>query len=203
MKYPRSQRLFLTAAAALAAAGITALSAAPEGQRSFADRFEVTSGDWSVEDGVARSDAPVFRARTETEEPADVTVALRFRIDGYEAVAEQHEWDGVHLGLRDTSPDDLYYLSVARRDGTDAIKRKSEGPSETLAQAPMELRAGRWHTATVSASDTAEGVRLVLEIDGTEVLSALDDEPLTGPGRVALRSDNVEVAFDDVQVHDA
>jgi hypothetical protein len=40
-------------------------------------------------------------------------------------------------------------------------------------------------------------------IDGEEALEVVDlDAPLTGRGQVALRSDNVAVTFDDVDVRE-
>jgi hypothetical protein len=165
-------------------------------------RFETTSGDWRAEGDLAVTDSPVFRARTLTAHD-DVTVDLRFRVDHFVPGDEDHEWDGVHVGVRYASPDDLYYVSVGRRDGVIAIKRKSGGVYETLAQRQLPFDLGRWHQASVTVTTGPAGVSIGLSVDGQGALSVLDaTAPLTAPGRVSIRSDNASVAFSDVEVRD-
>jgi peptidoglycan/xylan/chitin deacetylase (PgdA/CDA1 family) len=164
--------------------------------------FEVTSGEWRGEGSIATTSSPVFRARSLSSH-GNAIVDLRFRIREYSETSTDHEWDGVHLGLRYTSPDDLYYVSVARRDGTIAIKRKAGGVYETLAVGELPLGVGEWHEATVTVTGTEDGVTLVLSVDGTTVLTHTDTElPLVEPGRVAVRSDNVDVEFSDLTIRD-
>ena len=169
-------------------------------------RFEVTSGGWQpVGTGSARTSSPVFRARSERSDLASPQVELRFRIDRFLDGQEGHDWDGVHVGLRYASPDDLYYVSVARRDGSVAMKRKSGGHYETLAVADHELSLNDWHRATVAVADTPDGTRLRLTLDGEPVLEVLDGigHALPPGGRVLVRSDNVSATFGDVRVSDA
>lgn len=164
--------------------------------------FEVTSGEWEGVGDLAVTDAPVFRARTLSSH-GDVTVSVRFRIEDYLGDGEQHDWDGVHLGLRYASPDDLYYVSVARRDGTIAIKRKAAGVYETLAQTELPLGVGEWHDASVTVSGATSGVAIVLTIDGQPVLSTIDAAaPIVEPGRVAVRTDNVRVELGGLIIRD-
>jgi hypothetical protein len=148
--------------------------------------------------------SPTFRARSRRADLDSPEVVLRFRIDEFgDHSGRQHDWDGVHVGLRYGSPDDLYYISVARRDGTVALKRKSGGAYETLAVADHELSLDEWHEATVAVEDTTVGTWLRLRLDGENVLEVLDTtDPLPPGGRVSLRSDNVAVTFADVQVRD-
>jgi hypothetical protein len=172
----------------------------PATQPAFIARFEVTSGDWSADATGARTTSRAFRARSKADEPADVRVALRFRIGKYEHAGPDHKWDGVHVGLRYASPDDLYYVSLARRDGTVAIKRKQDGRYETLRTATLAVTNGSWHDATVTTATVDGGVAITLSVDGTDVLTTVDKEPLTADGRVSLRSDNADVRFANVKV---
>lgn len=166
------------------------------------DVWEVTSGDWQVDGSSATTDAPTFRARTTQRDHGDVAVSLRFRIDGYGSEGT-HRWDGVHLGVRYASPDDLYYVSVARRDGTIAVKRKAGGEYETLATADLDVAIGEWHTAEIETRTTdGDAVAITVDIDGEAALEVVDDDTsaLTGTGRVSIRSDDVEAAFDEVTI---
>jgi len=177
------------------------------GQLIPISRFEVTSGRWRPvgTDGTsARTASPVFRARSKRSDLGSPQLRLRFRIDRFAEGPDPHDWDGVHVGLRYASPDDLYYVSVARRDGSVAVKRKSRGRYETLAVADHELSLGDWHRATIAVADTPDGTRLRLAIDGEPVLEVLDGiaHALPPGGRVLLRSDNVSATFDDVRVRD-
>ena len=177
------------------------------GQLIPISRFEVTSGRWRPvgTDGTsARTASPVFRARSKRSDLGSPQLRLRFRIDRFAEGPDPHDWDGVHIGLRYASPDDLYYFSVARRDGTVAEKRKSRGRYETLAVADHEVSVDEWHRATVSVRDTPDGARLRLTVDGERVLEALDGVTRALPpgGRVLVRSDNVSAAFADVRVGD-
>lgn len=170
-------------------------------------RFEVTSGTWRAAGagGVsAQTSSPTFRARSAQADLGSPRVDLLFRVDRFLDGPEVHDWDGVHVGVRSTSPDDLYYVSVARRDGSVAVKRKSGGHYETLAVADHDLADDDWHRATVTVADTPGGTRLQLSIDGEPVLEARDDvqHALSPGGRVLVRSDNVSAAFADVRVTD-
>jgi hypothetical protein len=175
-----------------------------DGVRPLVDRFEVTSGSWrSAADGTgALTDSTTFRARSRDSRLASPEMTVEFRIDDFGDFQSSHDWDGVHVGLRYASPDDLYYVSLARRDGTVAIKRKANGAYETLATAEHHVDLGRWHEGEVWVRDEGDGVRVRLVLDGEVVLEALDDEPLPPGGSVSLRSDNASVAFGDVEVRD-
>jgi hypothetical protein len=147
----------------------------------------------------------------------DVSLALRVRNRGLTQTARTpaRATDGLHLMLRYRSEAETYYVSVQRRDGHATIKRKSPGgPSNggtyvTLADTTVgPLRAGRAQRVRASATNVAEGVALVLWIDGRRVLSATDrgqgpGRPLRAPGRIGVRADNDDVQFDDVVVRPA
>ena len=103
-------------------------------------------------------------------------------------------------------------MTVARRDGIAAIKRKvTGGPSnggtyETLAQTVggAVIRPGEWVTAQGRIVTTPEGVLIEMALDGQPVVAVMDrgelGELLTGPGRVGVRGDNTEFTLDDLSV---
>ena len=255
--------------------------------------WEVTSGSLFVRNGVGWTGVPddandgrtpvgaastnvtnsaVFRARSVRADFGNVDITLRVKVGyflpGTSTTAAQ-DWDGVHLFLRYLSPFNLYYASVARRDGRVVIKRKISGipPTEigavaqtavaqtanaaaspgqastagpgyyegpegnvsnhgayyTLAQTPAGAhpwQAGLWRSVGASIITNPDGTTtIVVALDGIECLRVTDDAsryasewrgqhvgwdgtigPITQPGRVGLRCDNVEVTFDDVVV---
>jgi hypothetical protein len=192
---------FLTA---ITGAIVLAAERTGDGGRPLVDRFQVTSGSWQrASDGTgARTSSTTFRARSREGRLDAPRMTLDFRIDVFGDTGPEHDWDGVHVGLRYASPDDVYYVSLARRDGTVTIKRKAGGTYETLASAEHDVDLGRWHEAEVWVREDDEGVRVQLRLDGDVLLEAIDHEPLPAGGRVSLRTDNASVTFADVQVRD-
>lgn len=114
----------------------------------------------------------------------------------------RRDFDGLHLMARYRNPDTLYYVSVCRRDGVLAIKKKVPrigGVAEytTLAHGLLPCPREVWRTVRIDVRNTAEGVLLSLVIDGRLRLTALDHgqdgtAPLTSAGRVGVRGDNAE-----------
>lgn len=126
----------------------------------------------------------------------------------------KQDYDGVHLFLRYTSPDKLYSVSLCRRDGTTAVKRKEPGTNSndnfytTLAQVHMHCPIGGWQEFAASVHNEPGGVRLTLTTQGRTVVSVLDTgegavSPIRGPGRVGLRGDNAEFHVRDLTVEPA
>jgi hypothetical protein len=142
----------------------------------------------------------------------NVALSLKLRSDRLVHTAKTPALavDGAHLMLRYASEAQLYYVSVARRDGVVAIKRKRAGGPDpvnggtytTLAQAGGHpIVAGRVLRVRATVRTTSAGVALALWLDGRRVLSAEDrDKPLHAAGRVGLRFDNDDARFDDVVV---
>ncbi|GGL17150.1 hypothetical protein [Mangrovihabitans endophyticus] len=187
------------------------------------DDWVLTSGSLFADDGMGYSgrpddgqpdalsgqanDSAVFRAVSRRRDFADVRVRLRVRIDSLVSTARtpEQDYDGLHLFLRYRSPQELYVVSLQRRDGTVAIKRKIPGgPSnggsyQELAGAELPLRH-EWLNVEARVRDAEDGsTRFVVRVDGQQVLSATDASPrrLAGPGGVGLRGDNAEFHFAD------
>lgn len=163
------------------------------------------------------TNSAVLRAVTRRADLGDVVVSMDLDVAGLQVVSgtEQHDYDGVHVMLRYTSPQSLYYVSICRRDGTAVIKKKDlstpsddEGTYVTLATAPFPCPMRTWTSTKVEVRTTPAGVRLTFWSDGHPVVSALDHgqngtPPLRQPGRVGIRGDNAEFHFRDFQVLDA
>lgn len=170
--------------------------------------LELTSGELDVRDGHAFTDSAVFRARTRRADFADAAVTLRIRNDGLFTTRRTgtRTFDGISLGVRYGSPFELYYINVARRDGTVAIKKKlpsgSGGRYTTLASTARPAVYGRWEDVEVDVRTEGDAVAISLVIDGARVLEARDTHGKTilHPGRVLLRSDNCRFSFNNVVV---
>jgi hypothetical protein len=195
------------------------------------DPRRVTSPDWEVTSGsffrdrgegwtgsldsrppdprsATSTNSDVFRALTRRQF-GDVAVSMRLRLDSPPGGGDA-DWAGVNLFLRYHDEFTLYAVSVARRDGVVAIKKKlpggisNGGTYATLAQAVHPLSVGGWHTIRASVVDVKGTVTMSLSIDGVQVLRTSDGgvggEPLTGTGRVGLRGDYTEFHVDDFVV---
>jgi hypothetical protein len=154
------------------------------------------------------TNSDVFRALTRRQF-GDVAVSMRLRLDRPPG-GRDADWAGVNIFLRYRDEFTLYAVSVARRDGVVAIKKKlpggisNGGTYATLAKAVHPLSLGGWHTIRTSVVDVKGTVRMSLSIDGVQVLrtgdSGVAGEPLTGKGRVGLRGDFAEFHIDDFVV---
>lgn len=188
----------------------------------------VTSGSFFTRDGAGWTGAPdagrpdaasaratnsaVFRAVTRRADIEDAVVAFRLRLDRFVATPQTpvHPWDGVHVFLRYVSERRLYVVSVNRRDGGVAVKKKVSGGDAnggtyiTLASRGAPAPTGAWHDYAVEAHSLGNAVAIRLVRDGTVVLETTDagvgGPPITGAGRVGLRGDNAEFVVDDFRV---
>ena len=157
------------------------------------------------------TDSAVLRAVTTRDDYADVAVRFGLRVNALTETARTPaaDLDGVHVMLRYHSEQSVYFVSVSRRDGQYAIKRKTPGgPSNggtyvTLAatgtaRLPAPRDGWRHVEATIAGSRT---IAIGLRIDGYPVLHAIDH--VAGPvppGRVGLRGDNCDFLVRDFRV---
>jgi hypothetical protein len=154
------------------------------------------------------TDSAVLRAVTTRSDHADVAVSFALRVValGQTPRTPSQDTDGVHVFLHYQSEFSTYYVSMFRRDGQVAIKKKVPGgPSNggtyyTLAAKAYPVEPAwpaAWHQVEASIARVGPGaVRLTLRIDGQAALDVTDDgasAPIIGdPGRVGLRGDNCE-----------
>jgi hypothetical protein len=181
----------------------------------------VTSGSLFARDGAGWTGRPdevlpdvrssngtgsaIFRVVSAREDFADVTVRLRLRVEALTTVAGTHAYDGAHLFLRYQGPDELYGVTVFRRDGLVVVKRKlpsedGRGEYVTLAAVTKVQPLNQWLDITARVVTLNSGsVRITLWIDGERVLVATDrgrrGDPIKDGGRVGLRGDNCQFSF--------
>jgi hypothetical protein len=159
----------------------------------------------------AATDSAVFRVVTTRGDFADVEVGFSLRVQ--RLVSEPipaRPYDGVHVYLRYQDPRWLYAVSVGRRDGRVAIKKKlpggpgGRGDWVTLASARRPLPTRTWVEVRVRVATRADGSVAITLDAGGQLLQALDDgrdgPPIVRPGRVGLSGDNCEFEFGDFAV---
>jgi hypothetical protein len=148
----------------------------------------------------------VLRVVSQRPDFGDVEVDVRFRIE--QLVSSQRtpaqSYDGMHLFLRYQSEYQLYAVTLARRDGLVAVKKKvpggpsNDGTYTTLASAPRPLQLGVWQALRTTVTNEPGRVVIRLFDDDRMVLQAIDDgadaPPLFDPGRVGIRGDNAELS---------
>ena len=191
--------------------------------------WEVTSGSLYVREGAGWTGAPdaaspdlrsangtgssVFRATTRRSDFLNALVTLRVRNLGLTSDGrfEPSATDGVHVFLRWQSEEDLYVVSLNRRDGKVVVKRKSPGGTvnggtyTTLEEAPYEVPYNTWQSFEIAIENTTAGTVEISVGDGKRTLLRAVDTGDTAPaglaaGAVGLRGDNCNFEFDDFQV---
>ena len=155
----------------------------------------------------------VFRMVSKADGYTDVTIHLQLLVDDFVSTpgTPEQDYDGAHVWVGYRSEYELYAVSVDRRDGRLAIKKKCPGgPSnggtyidlvEEYEDAPVPI--GRWQDVLVTYTTGADGsVTISADRDGHR-LQANDPgvgcAPLTS-GRVGIRGDNAELYFKDIEV---
>lgn len=159
----------------------------------------------------------------------DVSAEASFKIDAYDLSQSQYrsESNGLLLFQRYADSDNLYYAGV-RVDGTAVIKKKIHGDYYTLVErkvlpgAPYDretnpdlLPIGAWMGVKVVARnvDTSRvSIKLYTDFEKkgvwTLAAEALDDGEtygggaFTGPGHTGIRTDFMDVEFDDFRLTD-
>ena len=204
------------------ATALTAIPVAVPGPATMtpiADEFAKVSPAWRVTSGslfghgpylwsgvpdagpAPHNDSAVLRAVSTGAGYRDAAVRFDLRVNALSSTdrTPARDFDGVHVMLRYRSEQDAWFVSVRRRDGRYAIKRKTPGgPSNggtyrTLAATdPMPVRPGWHHVEAAIRGDRT--VTVSLRIDGFPVLTAVDHVPAGTPaaGRVGLRGDNCD-----------
>ena len=167
---------------------------------------------------VNHTDSAVFRLNTKRYDFGDVAVSFTLNVLELSSTSYTPpvDWDGIHIFLRYQSQYSLYYASVARRDGDVVIKKKCPGgPSNdgtyyplTKETAGYPIRIGSWQGVSASVRNNSDGtVTIVLSENGKAVVTATDTgvgcAPITRPGAVGIRGDNVRFQFTGFTVNAA
>lgn len=154
---------------------------------------------------------------------ADVSALFEVRAVHTTDTPNRDMWSGVFLITRYQDSDNLYYAGV-RQDGHAVIKKKIQGVYYTLGEIPLFSSANPYNKYTnpnLIPGNTWMGFRVRTEMqngsmeivfsideenDGTwqEVLSVIDSgtggPPHSGEGHVGIRTDYLDVAFDDFTI---
>jgi hypothetical protein len=156
------------------------------------------------------TNSAVFRTYTKQTFSGSYRVSFQLRVRPPQPVAGllEESWDGVHLIVNAQSPQAAYYVSLFRRDGQAAIKKKTlGGPSNggtyhLLTQyVPCRIVPGRWTEVQVDIRQSAEGATaLTLSEAGAPVVRATDTAATSGSppylsGRLGVRADKTEFAI--------
>ncbi len=178
--HPHLAQIALATAVLLAA--VTGL-AAPESPGGFATDFSAGAEAWTLVSGSFRVENGGYRGnameeinkltRTVVGDPAwsDYRATARVKLD---KTANTHADFGVIARYQDLKN---YYM-VLYKTGVKkcTIEAKLNGKLRTLAEAPCELEAARWHEIQFTVS----GSHLALVIDGRTVVEAEDTNLATG-----------------------
>lgn len=153
----------------------------------------------------------IFRLNTRNYSFGDVDVSMKLNITGLTSTLRTPatDWDGVHIFLHYQSQYELYYASVARRDGHVVIKKKclggvsNGGAYYALGSSEiggMPLPFGSWQEVGAGIRNNSDGsVSITLKRGGRIVTSATDYgvgcAPIRAAGATGIRGDNAEFQF--------
>src|SRR5262249_48235097 len=140
--------------------------------------------------------------------------SFRLKLDGLVTTPRTpaQAFDGVHVWLRYQSPNKLYFVSVARRDGTVMIGKKLPGGARGRYHDLIRPRhhvfpLGCWEAVQATSSTERGAVVIRLLVGGRLIARATDDgasgSTVARAGRVGIRGDNAEFEFRDFQVRAA
>ena len=156
----------------------------------------------------------VFRMVSRDNGFGDVDMSLSLQVDDLVETTRTpaQDYDGAHIWVRYQSDQQLYAVSVDRRDATMIIKKKCAGGDTNggtyydldspVVDAPIPF--GQWQHVTVSARDRDDGAVTISAARDGVLVEAVDQgvgcPPLRGPGAVGVRGDNAELRFADIVV---
>jgi hypothetical protein len=200
----------------------------PDGVITSAEDGEAEPSPWRMTSGSLYRDndvgwtgrinnstgSAVFRMVSKADDFGDVDVHVRLRVDRIVTTdrTPEQSYDGAHVWVRYRSPTESYGVSVDRRDGAMAIKKKcTGGPSNDGSYYDLtpELRTAglprqEWQEIDITVVDLPDGAVAISARRDGEKIQAVDTgvgcAPLVGPGAVGLRGDNAELRFDDYTV---
>lgn len=165
------------------------------------------------------TDSAVFRLRSRPNDFLNVSVSFELRINAWTHTSRTpaQAYDGVHVWLRYQSPVDLYFASVARRDGSVVIGKKlppdasKAGGGAAAAggiyfhevhRSGHPLPLGQWQLVTVQIQSKDSGVVITMYVNHHQLAQLTDtQQTITKPGAVGIRGDNSEFEFKNFTVN--
>jgi hypothetical protein len=196
--------------------------------------WEVTSGSLFAQDGsgwtgvpdrknpgprsATSTDSAVFRLRTRPANFENVSVSFKLKVSDFSSTPRTpaQPFDGIHVWLRYQSPYDLYFASVARRDGSVVIGKKLPPNASTTGggahaaggvyfhevhKSGHPFPLNEWQKIMVTVKNDGSRVVITMFINGHELARLVDTlQTITRSGAVGIRGDNAEFWFKDFQV---
>ncbi len=154
----------------------------------------------------------------------NVEESVRFKIDAVNTTDTPNRdgYSGILLMSRYRDSANLYYAGI-RMDGTAVIKKKRQGTYSTLASSqnlfdqnehynrdtnPNLIPEGQWMRLRTIVTDEANGgTNIELWLDRNDsgtwerIASATDSaNPITGPAYAGIRTDYMDISFDDYKL---
>jgi hypothetical protein len=182
------------------------------GGAGYTGRVDAVQADAASRAG---TDSAIFRLNTRNYSFGNVAVTTRLNVARLSATKATPKvaWDGVHIFLHYQSQFELYYASVARRDGVSVIKKKCRGGKTnggSYYEISPEIKGqaipyGKALPVGATIRTNPNGsVTISLLRGGRTVVTATDTgvgcAPITRPGATGLRGDNAEFTFADFAV---
>lgn len=159
------------------------------------------------------TNSAIFRLTTRRNDFTDVRVSFDLWLEELKQTRSTpaKPWDGVHIFLAYQDQRDLYYASVARRDGRVVAKRKTPGGDSNggtyteLAdeKSGYSLKRKTWTPVAATIRTTGAGVEVSIERGGKVIYRAVDPSGQLKAGAVGIRGDNAEIRFRNFEVRSA
>jgi hypothetical protein len=181
----------------------------------------IPDGNDTNRDSSAGTGSQMFRMWTKRSDFDSVRVTTRLRHEGWTEGSPDwpvKSWDGLKIWLRRggrTGDWNLYTAEVSRRQGNVMIQKKCAGSDEytileqSRSGGAYAARQGEWDEVGGTVRTNPDGsVTLEVIRGGAVVLTATDTgqggcPPITAPGRVGIRSENMQFSIDDFAVRPA
>lgn len=200
----KSLRLLPLALACASLAALPAPAADPSAAALSRSDFASGAPGWSVLSGDFKAEAGAYRSRALTNETKlsrtltgdkswkNYTVEARVKLE-----TSAHKNSDYGLVARYQDGDNYYMFLYKIRLKKIVIERKLKGKLQDIAEAPLDLPAGGWHTI----AGTLVGDRIEVAVDGRKLAEVTD--PNFGDGGIGLLVFWGDVQFDDVVVRPA
>lgn len=187
------------------------------------NKWEMDSGTLYASNGVGYTGVPddtspnigstngnnsqVFRLTSKAYTFGNVRIQCALKLAAWTSSAghPEQDTDGVHVFARYQSQDDLYALSVVRRDNTCVIKKKVNADGGTYytlgtGVARTAPSIGVWTYVRCDIRTIGTTCVLSIWINNSQILERTDNGvssggAIHGPGAVGLRIDNLECYF--------
>lgn len=161
-------------------------------------------------DSTSGNNSNIFRAIAECGDVQNMDLSFNLHNLGIRPAGDS--WDGIHAWLHYRSEEELYCVTLNRRDNAIVIKKKVPGgPSNGGTYHQLGIASYRWYPKlgqsvkiTTRTNPTTGFVTIAVYMDGVRRLLVTDNGSLGGaplaPGKVGVRGDFCRFYFDNFKV---